>query len=105
MNKVSGKLGYSTTSEVKPGVYKETIVERDVVVNIIRNASRLEGGSKVNQDITSDQVQVSIVASPETPQNFRMLKYVKCWGVAWTIKSVENQYPRLLITLGGEYNV
>lgn len=104
MNKFSGKLGYSTTSETKPGVFTETIVELDIVGDIIENASRFENNSKVNLDI-AENTQVSIVRSPEIPQNYRLIKYVKYWGIAWAIQKVKYRYPRLLITLGGEYNV
>lgn len=104
MNKFCGKIGYSTTFESKPGVWVDSIVEKDIVGNVIRNTSKLENNSKVNQDITINN-QISIVADPEVTQNFHKIKYVKYWGVAWTVNSVEAQHPRLILTLGGEYNV
>jgi len=104
MSKFCGKLGYSKTSETKPGVWVETIVEKDIIGNVIRNTSKLENNSKVNQDITINN-QISIVADPELTQNFHQIKYVKYWGVDWTVNLVEVQYPRLILTLGGEYNV
>ncbi|MDD4275619.1 MAG: hypothetical protein PHO33_01390 [Clostridia bacterium] len=104
MSKFCGVIGYSRTYESKPGVWKDGITEKDITGDLIKNTSKLETNSKVNQDITINN-QISIVADPEITQNFRFIKYVKFWGVAWTVESVTEQYPRLILTLGGEYNV
>lgn len=104
MSKFCGVIGYAITGEIKPGVYADsTIVEKDIVGDIIKNSSKTENNNKVNQDITIDN-RISILAHPEVTQNFTSIKYVKFWGIAWTVKAVEVQYPRLILTLGGEYN-
>ena len=46
----------------------------------------------------------SIVADPFAFENLEFIKYLKYMGVAWTVESVEVQYPRLLISVGGRWN-
>lgn len=104
MKKFYGKVGYTTTSETKPGVHTETIVERDITGDIIRVTSKVEDDSKVNQNIALSD-QLSFVASPEITQNFKSIRYVIFGGTAWAVKSVSVDYPRLVLTLGGVYNV
>lgn len=104
MSKFCGILGYAITGEIKPGVWADsTIVEKNIIGTLIKNTNKVDENSKVNQDITISN-QVSIVADPEITQNFRFIKYIKFEGVAWTVKIVDVQYPRLILTLGGEYN-
>lgn len=104
MRKFCGKIGYSSTSETKPGVYTETIIEKDVIGESDRIAIKNQNDSKVNQNIVAND-QISIVADPELTQNYHLIKYVKYWGVAWSVTSVRVEYPRLFLTLGGVYNV
>lgn len=103
MARFYGKLGYGVTEETKPGVYKATIIERDVYGDLIKNVRRLEKSGGVNDNINIDN-QVSIVADPYTRENFHLIKYVKFMGIAWVVKSAEVQFPRIILTLGGEYN-
>ena len=81
-NKFYGKVGYAITEEVEtqPGVWKNTITERNVTGELIKVSRRLENTNNLNNDIVMSN-QVSILADP-----------------------FEVQYPRLLLTLGGVYN-
>lgn len=104
MSKFCGKIGYGITTETKPGVWTDGITEYDAVGDIIRNTRKLEdNSSSINQNINIDN-QISIVANPFIMQNFQFIKYVMFLGTKWTVKKVEVQYPRLILTLGGEYN-
>ena len=103
MSKYFGKIGYGVTEETRPGVYKLQIVEKEYYGDIVRNSRRLENGGKVNDDLNINMT-LSIVADPFAYQNFHQLKYVEYMGAKWKATSVEPQYPRLTITLGGVYN-
>lgn len=103
MSKFYGKIGYGITEETNPGVFVTKIIEKDFVGDLIKNTVQLEKSDGVNDDINISN-QVSIVSSPYAMQNFHLIKYAKFMGVAWIVKKVEVQYPRLLLTLGGEYN-
>lgn len=101
--KYFGKIGYGVTEETRPGVHKPRIVEREYYGDIVRNSRRLESGSKVNDDLNIS-INLSIVADPFAYQNFHQIKYAEYMGAKWKATSVEPQYPRLIITLGGVYN-
>ncbi len=103
MAKFYGKLGYAITTETVPGVWTPTIIEKDVMGDFLRNMHKLEHAAQANDNITISNI-ISIVADPYVRENFRYIKYVIIDGVKWKVESVEVLYPRLTLTLGGEYN-
>lgn len=102
MNKYFGLVGFAVTEETSPGIYEETITEREYYGDISRNTRKLEG-SNVNDNIniTND---ISIVADPYANENFYAIRYATFAGSKWKVSSVEVNYPRLTLTLGGLYN-
>lgn len=103
MSKYFGKIGYGVTEEIRPGVGLPTITEREYYGDIVRNIRRYENGGEVNDDLNIN-VNLSIVADPFAYQNFHQIKYAEYMGSKWKVSSVEVQYPRLILTLGGVYN-
>lgn len=104
MAKFFGAIGYAETKETTPGVWEEQITERTYYGDLIRNTRRLQTSDKLNDDINITN-EISIVADPFVYQNFHSMKYVIFMGAKWKIESVEVQYPRLILTIGGVYNV
>lgn len=108
MAKWFGKIGFNVGTveadpENRPSVYTEDIKEREYYGDLIRNTRRLQTTDKVNDDIEISN-ELSIVADPYAMENFHMMRYAEFMGAKWKISSVEVQYPRLLLTLGGVYN-
>lgn len=103
MAKFHGKLGYGITGETKPGVWVDQIIEKDVVGDFIKNTRQLENSGGVNDNININN-SISIVADSYFTENFHLIKYVKFMGTAWKVRTAEVQYPRIILTLGGEYN-
>jgi hypothetical protein len=103
MAKFYGVVGYATTEETAPGVWTETVVERSYYGDLIRNTRKLQTASQVNDDINVSN-EISIVADPYANENFHFMKYAEFMGTKWKITSVEVQYPRLILTIGGVYN-
>ena len=104
MAKWYGKIGFSVgTKESAPSVYVEDIQERSYVGDLIRNARRLQTTDKVNDDIDVSN-EISIVADPYAMNNFHSIRYVTFMGTKWKVTSVDVQYPRLNLSLGGVYN-
>ena len=97
-----GKVGYAGAVESAPGVWQESITEREYCGDITRSMRRLEG-SGINDDVGLSN-EVSIVADPFAYQNFAAMRYVCLLGAKWKVTSVEVQYPRLILTCGGLYN-
>lgn len=103
MAKFCGIIGFAETVETAPSVWSEKITTRSYYGDILRNTRRLESSGGTNDNINVAN-QLSIVADPYANQNFHAMRFVKFMGTAWKITNVEVQYPRLLLTIGGEYN-
>lgn len=103
MAKWFGKIGYAETVETVPGVWKEQITEREYYGDLIRNSRRLQSANQVNDNIEISN-EISIVADPYANENFHSMRYVEFMGTKWKITSVDVQYPRLTLSLGGVYN-
>lgn len=101
--KYFGEIGYGITEEIRPGVSKPMLVKRNYYGEVTRNIRRYENSGNVNDDLNINMT-LSIVADPFAYQNFHQLKYAEYMGAKWKATSVEPQFPRLNITLGGVYN-
>lgn len=104
MPKFYGAVGYTKTVETSPGVSVEQITERNYYGDVIRNTRRLQGADKVNDDINISN-EISIVADPYANDHFYAIRYVVFQGAKWKVLNVDVQYPRLILSLGGLYNV
>lgn len=98
-----GKIGYGVTEETSPGVWTEEIVEREYYGDIIRNLRRLETSDQVNDNISITN-EISILSDPYALENFHSIRWIEFMGTKWKVSSVEVQYPRLTLSLGGVYN-
>lgn len=103
MAKFYGKIGYGVTSEIRPGVWDETITERSYYGDVNKLSRRLESSDKVIDDITISN-EISILADPFAYENFHTMKYVEYMGAKWKINKVEVRFPRLTLVTGGLYN-
>ena len=103
MTRWCGVIGYAETLEIEPGVWSEEFTERKYYGDLLRNSRRLQGSQKINDDITISN-QISILADPYAVQHFHAIRYAELFGTKWKVSSVEVQYPRLILELGGIYN-
>ena len=103
MAKFFGKIGYAETVETTPGVWEEKITEREYFGDLIRNTRSLQSGEQLNDDINISN-EISIVADPFAYENFHSMRYVEFMNAKWKISSVDVQYPRLILSVGGLYN-
>lgn len=105
MAKFYGPIGYAETVETSPGVWEEVITERNYTCDIHKNTRRLQSADQLNDNVVVS-MEVSIIADPYATQNYLAMRYVKFMGTTWKISDVNiMQYPRLILTLGGVYNV
>jgi hypothetical protein len=104
MAKFFGKIGFAETVETAPGsgVWIEQITERDYYGDLGRNTRRLQSSEGLNDDINISN-ELSIVSDPFARENFHSMRYVEFMGAKWKVSTVEVQYPRLILTLGGLY--
>lgn len=103
MAKFYGVIGFAATVETDPGIWEEQITERGYSGDLIRNLRRLESSSSVNDNVNITN-EISIVADPYAEQNMYAMRYVVFKGSKWKISSVDVNYPRLILTIGGLYN-
>lgn len=104
MAKFCGAIGFALTQEAAAGVWEETLAEVEYTGDILRNNVRREQGDTVNDNLLLNNV-ISIVADSFAISNLGYMRYVKWMGTNWKITNVEIHRPRLLLTLGGVYNV
>lgn len=103
MAKYYGKVGYCVLQETAPDVWQEEIVEKEYICEIVKNMSRWNGSEHLNDDLTVSN-RVSIVADPFAYSNFQSIRYCTFMGAKWKVNSIDVQYPRLILDLGGVYN-
>lgn len=103
MAKFYGIIGYGITEETTPGVWTDSIVERNYTGDVIKNYRKTSSGESINDNIDVSN-NISILSDPFAMNHFHTIKYVKWMGAAWKVSTVEVQYPRLILTIGGVYN-
>ena len=103
MAKFYGKIGFMETKETSPGVWEEEITERYYYGDVTRNMRRWDSSQNQNDDLKINN-EISIVSDPYAVQNFHAIRYVEWMGSLWKVTSVDVQYPRLTLSIGGVYN-
>ena len=104
MAKFYGEIGYVDTVENSTGVWKEQVTERVYSGDILRITSKMQSGENLNDNLTIDN-KISIIADPFAYTKFYSMRYIRWMGALWKITSVEVQRPRLILSIGGVYNV
>ena len=103
MGKWFGKIGYAVTAETEPGLWEDTIVEREYYGDMISDRRKRQTSGEVNDNINLANV-ISIIADPFAYENCSRMAYAEIMGAKWKITDIEVQYPRLILTIGGVYN-
>lgn len=103
MAKFYGIIGYGETVEERPGVHVVKETRRPYFGDVTRNTRRYESSNQANDNLNISNT-ISIVADPFAYENFHSMRYVEFMGAKWKVTSVEVQYPRLILTVGGVYN-
>jgi hypothetical protein len=102
-----GAVGYATTQEVQPGVFKEVITERTYQGDVVRNSRRLTAPllvpPMVNGNISLEN-SFSILGDADAYANYMKFRYIRWEGNCWTIITVEVAKPRLILTIGELWN-
>lgn len=104
MAKFFGNIGFVYTEEVTPGVWKS--IARDVPYygEVLNNWSkRWNGSNDINDDLELNNT-ISILFDEFASQHLHHIKYIWYMGTRWKVTMAEIEYPRILLTLGGEYN-
>ena len=103
MAKFYGKVGYGISKETAPGVWVDERVERPYYGELVRNTRKMQMSDKVIDDINIAN-EISILADPFARDNFQYMRYVEFMGVKWKVTTIDVQFPRLILSIGGLYN-
>lgn len=103
MAKFFGEIGFLKTIESSPGVFIDSIEPKEYYGDLERQGRRWENGENVNDDLLINNY-ISVVADAFAYENTGAMKWVSINGTKWKIKSVEIEYPRIKLTLGGVWN-
>lgn len=103
MNKWFGKIGFVDTVEIRKGVYKPNVVEKQFYGDVLRNTRRYENGQSVNDDVNISN-QISVLADSFAIDHIHTIKYIEFHGAFWKVSSIDIQMPRLILTIGGVWN-
>ena len=98
-----GKIGYATTVETEPGIWEESIIEREHFGDMLSLTRNLQNSNGVNDNVILSN-SFSIVADPYASANIDAMRYIVYRGTKWKIANVSVQYPRLTLITGGIYN-
>lgn len=104
MAKWFGIIGYGQQTQTSPGVFEDVIIKREYSGDVLQNTSRWSTTPESTNDNLTINNRISILADPFARDNFHTMRYVTFMGTEWKITSVEVQYPRLILTIGGVYN-
>lgn len=103
MAKFHGNVGFSISTETRPGVWKDAIVEKTYYGDVVKDYKKFRYSDKTISDLSISD-NISIIADSFMLSNAAYMKYVVKNGIRWTIDSIEPAYPRLILSLGGVYN-
>jgi hypothetical protein len=105
MSKFYGNVGFSETVETPAGsgIWKKITIPKPYKGDFLQNYVRSEQGIGLNDDLTVSN-RISIIADRYARHNFHSIKYVEYLGTKWKVTNVEDQRPRLILSLGGMYH-
>lgn len=103
MAKFYGSVGFAIQTEVNPGVWQDSIVEKKYYGELVRHNRQVQSGNGMNDDLNVSN-EISILADPFANANLPFMRYVEFAGAKWKITNIEVSYPRLRLTVGGVYN-
>lgn len=106
--KFYGIIGYCEPVEGEgewgEGNWEDKVTERNYYGDVVRNSRRYEPSSDTVNDNLTINNQISIMADAYVWDHMFAIKYVVWMGKRWKVTAVEEQRPRLLLSIGGEYN-
>lgn len=106
MNKWYGRVGFMNTvyDSAHRGTFKEQFTLREYYGDILRMSQRWQTVADKTNDDVSVSHRISIVSDPFAAQHFHEIRFVEWLGTRYKAESVEVEYPRIIISLGGVYH-
>lgn len=103
--KFSGLVGFLEDEvEVKTDVWGPSIVERPYFGDILKNSRSFQTVTDQQNDDFKINNRISILADLYFRNNWTSVRYVVWNGIRWKVNSVDVEYPRIILEIGGVYN-
>ena len=99
----SGVLGIVQQTEVRPGIWEETVTEVPVLGTVRQRTEGLESADRVLPSLGTN-TSISVPARGVGPQDNSMIRYITYKGIRWQIQSIVDEPPRIVIYIGEKYN-
>ncbi len=100
-----GPIGFVETVEnpIGSGIWVEVPTEHNYRGEVSRISKSWESSDKINPNLNISNT-ISIVADPFIKNHLNSVRYIKWLGGYWEINSVDVEFPRLILSIGGVYN-
>ncbi len=98
-----GAIGFAETVQTEPDIWETDIVEHTYSGEINRVSTGWKTSEQINDDL-SVSMEISFVGDIHALENYNRIRYATWRGTKWRVTNVQETPPRLILTLGGEYN-
>lgn len=105
MARFYGPIGFVEQVEnpVGSGIWVDNPIEKNYRGEVSRNTKRWDDGNQLNKNLNISNT-ISIVADPYVSDHLSQIRYVKWLNNYWEINSIDVEFPRLILSIGGVYN-
>lgn len=103
--KYYGKIGFwENDVEIRPGVKRPQIVEKEYTGDILENRQRWVSTESQNDNLAITS-RISIIGDLYLNSHISSIKYAVYMGEKWKVKNIDvTKYPRVVMDLGEVYN-
>lgn len=101
--KYYGTIGFSETVEVAVDRWEAQIKEYQYAGDINRVSTGWKTSEQL-EDNLSVSMEISFIGDIHALNNYNNIRYAVWRGVKWRVTNVTENHPRIILTLGGEYN-
>lgn len=102
--KFCGKIGFWLGDvETSPDIWKPQIEDKPYFGDVLEARRTFQNDGSQNEKFTTNN-QISVLSDLYMQQNWGSIRYVEWCGIKWKVTNVAVGYPRITLTLGGEWN-
>lgn len=101
--KYFGKIGFSETVQMEPDIWEPLIKDYEYAGDINRVSTHWRTGEQLNDNL-SVSMEISFIGDRHALENFANIRYATYRGTKWRVTNITENHPRIVLSLGGEYN-
>lgn len=98
-----GAIGFVKTEETAPDVFTEIAEEREYYGDVTRQTTKWQPSEYLNDNLNVTN-QFRILADGYMLENMYAMRYVVWHGSRWKILTIDEERPRVVLTIGGVWN-